>query len=334
MLNWTKAFLTGRSQKVSVNGVHSSPIHVTSGVPQGSVLGQTLFLLYINDINNQVNSTVRLFADDSLLYRPIWSLKDHEILQKDLETLSAWANKWQMSFNVSKCKVLSLTKKKLPSRFTYIMDGEPLELVSSHPFLGVTLASNLRWSEHCRNISNSATRVLNTVRRTLHPCTLGWREEKAYKALVRPKLEYSAPAWNPYTKQDVSRIEQVQRNAARFVTGDYASQSVSKIVHSLGWKSLEHRRRLASIVFFHKIFHSHLKINLPHPMSVTSRNSSHLIQPSTRTDAFKYSFYPRSIRLLNMLPSELRLLKDPDKFQANCHVVVCSLSPPPYVLYL
>ena len=129
---------------------------------------------------------------------------------------------------------------------------------------------------------------------------------------MRPKLEYSAPAWNPYTKQDVSRIEQVQRNAARFVTEDYASQSVSKIVHSLEWKSLEHRRRLASIVFFHKIFHSHLKINLQHPMSVTSRNSSHLIQPSTRTDTFKYSFYPRSIRLWNMLPSELRLLKDPE----------------------
>ena len=275
---------------MSVNSVHSSPIQVTSGVPQGSVLGPTLFLLYIN---NQVNSTVRPFADDSLLYRPIWSLKDHEILQKDLETLSAWANKWQMSLNVSKCKVLSLTKKKFPSRFTYFMDGEPLELVSSHPYLGVTLASNLRWSEHCRNISNG---TVNTVRRTLHPCTLAVKE-KAYKALVRPKLEYSAPALNPCTKQDVSRIEQVQRNAARFVTGDYASQSVSKIVHSLVWKSLEHSRCLASIVFFHKIFHSHIKINLPHPMSVTSRNSSHLIQPSTSTGAFKYSFYPRSTSL-------------------------------------
>ena len=113
MLNWTESFLTGRTQKVSVNGVHSSPINVTSGVPQGSVLGPTLFLLYINDINNNVNSTVRLFADDSLLYRPIWSQTDHEILQKDLEMLTSWANKWQMSFNVSKCKVLSITKKPL-----------------------------------------------------------------------------------------------------------------------------------------------------------------------------------------------------------------------------
>ena len=112
MLNWTESFLIGRTQKVSVNGVHSSPINVTSGVPQGSVLGPTLFLLYINDINNNVNSTVRLFADDSLLYRPIWSQTDHEILQKDLEMLTSWANKWQMSFNVSKCKVLSITKKK------------------------------------------------------------------------------------------------------------------------------------------------------------------------------------------------------------------------------
>ena len=114
MLNWTKAFLTGRSQKVSVNGVHSSPIQVTSGVPQGSVLGPTLFLLYINDINNQVNSNVRLFADDSLLYRPIWSLKDHEILQKDLETLSARANKWQMSFNISQVQSSFPHKEEIP----------------------------------------------------------------------------------------------------------------------------------------------------------------------------------------------------------------------------
>ena len=162
------------------------------------------------------------------------------------------------------------------------MDGEPLELVPSHPYLGVTLASDMRWSEHCKNISNSATRVLNTVRRTLHPCAPTVKEI-AYKALVRPKLEYSSPAWNPYTKRDVSRIEQVQRNAARFVTGDYTTQSVSSLISSLGWKSLEQRRRLASIVFFHKVLHSHLKINLPRPMSIPSRNSSHLIQPQRLT---------------------------------------------------
>lgn len=238
-----------------------------------------------------------------------------------------------MSFSVSKCKVLFITKKKIPSHFTYTMDNESLELVSSHPYLGVTLSGDLRWSEHCRNITNSATRVLNTVRRTLHPFAPAVKEI-AYKALVRPKLEYSAPAWNPYTKRDVNRIEQVQRNAARFVTGDYTNQSISRLISSLGWTSLEHRRRLASILFFHKVYYSHLKINLPQPMSITSRNSSHLIQPGTRTDSFKYSFYPRSIRLWNMLPTELQLISDPNKFQSSCHTVVCGLSPPPTTLYI
>ena len=87
MLNWTELFLIGRTQKVSVNGIHSSPINVTSGVPQRSVMGPTLFQRYINDINNNFNSTVRLFPDDSLLYHPIWSQNGHTILQKDLKML-------------------------------------------------------------------------------------------------------------------------------------------------------------------------------------------------------------------------------------------------------
>ena len=95
------------------------------------------------------------------------------------------------------------------------MKGEPLELVSSEAYLGVTIYSGLRWGEHCNKIASSATRVLNTVRRTLQPCSTEVKE-RAYKALVRPKLEYSSPAWNPYTQRDIRRIEQVQRNATRF----------------------------------------------------------------------------------------------------------------------
>ncbi len=111
MLGWIESFLRGRIQRVSVNGSHSKSIDVTSGVPQGSVLGPTLFLIYINDIDIDIKSTVRLFADDSILYRSIWSHEDQLALQQDLNNLLDWADTWLMEFNVSKCKVLVISQK-------------------------------------------------------------------------------------------------------------------------------------------------------------------------------------------------------------------------------
>ena len=111
-LSWTEAFLSGRSQKVSVNGVHSIP--VTSGVPQASVMGPALFLLYINNIKDNIHSSLRLFADDSIMYCDIKRDADSEILQ-DLDTLERWAQTWQMDFNVSKCYHLTLTRRRASS---------------------------------------------------------------------------------------------------------------------------------------------------------------------------------------------------------------------------
>jgi hypothetical protein len=97
---------------------------VRSGVPQGSVLGPTLFLLYINDIADEVNSTIRLFADDSILYREIRGEEDQKQLQKDLNTVFAWADKWQMSFNASKCQLLTITRKTKPRIHNYTVSNQ------------------------------------------------------------------------------------------------------------------------------------------------------------------------------------------------------------------
>ena len=106
---WAKTWLTQRTQTVVVDGISSPPVRVLSGVPQGTVLGPLMFLLYINDIATGISSPLRLFADDCLLYRTINSIEDSLILQKDLELLSQWATVWQMKFNVSKCTVIRCT---------------------------------------------------------------------------------------------------------------------------------------------------------------------------------------------------------------------------------
>ena len=121
VLNWLHSFLHGRTQQVVINGQNSSLCDVTSGVPQGSVLGPLLFLIYINDVAINIKSELRLFADDIFLYRTIRNTNDHKILQDDLITLTKWAQNWLMEFNISKCNILQITTKPSKSNFIYKM---------------------------------------------------------------------------------------------------------------------------------------------------------------------------------------------------------------------
>ena len=110
--------------------------------PQGSVLGPLLFLLFINDIDNNIQSPLRLFADDTILYREIWSKDDHNIIQNDIQTLFKWSQTWKLDFNVTKCKVLTISNKKDPDKFNYTLNTDPLEHVDSHQYLGVITVSS------------------------------------------------------------------------------------------------------------------------------------------------------------------------------------------------
>ena len=163
--------LSNSTQTVSVNGSNPSPANVISGVPQGSVLGPVLFLLYINDITDSINSNIRLFADDSILYREIQTPKDHGILQTDLNKLSEWATKWQMNFNIAKCHLLRITQKRKPSHFTYTITNQQISQVESHPYLGITIDSKLSVSKHIYTTTSQCARTLGLLKRTLHPAT-------------------------------------------------------------------------------------------------------------------------------------------------------------------
>ena len=118
-LSWITSFLANRQQAVVVDGSQSPWKDVTSGVPQSSVIGPTLFLIFINDIQDNIQSRIRLFADDCVIYREIMTNSDHQILQQDLQQLSTWSSTWLMSFSVKKCAVLSITRKRKPSIFQY-----------------------------------------------------------------------------------------------------------------------------------------------------------------------------------------------------------------------
>ena len=146
------------------------------------------FLLYINDINNAIKSQIKLFADDSVLYRNIRSQNDQVILQNDLDTFSSWAEKWLMELNINKCSVLSITLKRNSIFHDNNILGAKLKRVTNHDYLGVTISSGLNWLRHVTKKSNKASRTLGLPKRTLSPCSQNLKSI-AYKMLVRPHLE-------------------------------------------------------------------------------------------------------------------------------------------------
>ena len=156
-MSWIKAFLTGHSQTVVLEGESSSEIPVNSGVPQGSVLGPLLSLLYINDLPENIQSQDRLFADDTAIYITINNHSDSDTLQQDLDTLQTWERLWDMDFNPSKCQVLHISKSRHPAQHINMLHGQALEAMDHAKYLGVDISKDLSWNTHIIRIPQMQT---------------------------------------------------------------------------------------------------------------------------------------------------------------------------------
>jgi hypothetical protein len=314
ILMWIQNWLTYRTQKVVVDGESAEPTQVLSGVPQGTVLGPLMFLIYINDIGFHIDTStcIRLFADDCVLYRVIKTSHDNKVLQNDLSSLYKWSEKWQMSFNTAKCKTLRVTTKRQPLIYTYTMGNENLEYVSHHPYLGIEISHNLKWSLHINNIVAKANRALWFVRRNLHRCPQSIKQQM-YTALVRPHLEYACAVWSPHITSDIHKIEMVQRRAARFVVNNFKrlEGTVSSILSELKWPTLQERRNSMCLIIMFKINSGDIAIPIPNYVqrqTVTTTRQYHPLkfrQMKTSTNVYKYSFFPSTISQWNSLPSSV-----------------------------
>ena len=160
-LHWISAFLTNRTQTVVIDGKSSSTVPVTSGVPQGIVLGTVLLLVYINDFSHYLTySQLRLFADDSIIYMPIKSQHACNKLQHDLDAAARWESDWLMDFHPDKCPVLSVIKQKQSIQHNYIPHDHTFESVSSAKYLGFTVQSNPKWDKHINDIISKGNKAL------------------------------------------------------------------------------------------------------------------------------------------------------------------------------
>ena len=237
---WIKSFLTDRSQKVIIEGVSSSPISVTSGVPQGTVLGPLLFLVYVNDLPDCIqHSTIRLFADDCILHWPIQSESHVILLQEDINSLFTWTIIWQMELNIDKCCSMSVTLSRLHNfSCFYHIQNSPLTAVTHCKYLGVIMQSDLRWNMHINQITVKANHTLSLLQRNIKLAPTKTKE--LYKSLVRPQLEYASTVWSPWQNTLINNIEKIQRRAARYVTNDYNPySSITQLLTALNWEPLE-----------------------------------------------------------------------------------------------
>ena len=220
LLTWIKNFLSNRSQRVILDNKQSSSSDVLSGVPQGTVLAPLLFLLFINDIPLQVQSKIRLYADDVILHRNIHSIEDCYVLQRDLDLLTQWSHKWQMIFN-PKCEFLRISNEKNIIPNIYYIVNHSIKEVTNAKYLGVIFDQTLSWNEHIKQIASKATKVNAFLHRNLYHCPVNTKLN-CYKAMVRPVIEYASPVWDPHTSTNTNLLEAVQRSAARLCYKDYS----------------------------------------------------------------------------------------------------------------
>ena len=287
LLKWIECFLTNRTQRVVVNGVLSDILPVLSGVPQGSVLGPLLFLIYINDLLDGISSNGKLFADDSKIFREIVSEEDSQILQEDLYKLQEWSRKWLIEFNEAKCKVMHISKRNTNPKYDYTINGTTIKETTLEKDLGIYVTLNWKSSAHVAKVAAKANSMVGRIR---HTFTYMNRTIflKVYPSIVRCHMEYAVQAWSPQLIKDIGSLEKVQKRATKLVP-ELCDKSYEERLELLGLTTLEERRRRGDLIEVFKIMNGLEDIDRGRFFELKKEISSHATRGHDYSIHFKQS---------------------------------------------
>ena len=302
VLRWLKSWLNNRKQRVVVNGASSEFTAITSGVPQGSVLGPLLFLIYINDLDSGLVSRVAKFADDTKLGACAADPEAIRGLQTDLAKVGDWSDKWLMPFNNDKCHVLHFGTRN--PRTAYTLQGSPVSEAASEKDLGVLITNDLKFSAQCIAAEKKANRILGYIKRQFN-----YRNKQTvltlYHALVRPILEYAVQFWSPTLVADITRLEKVQARATKLIP-EIRHKGYQRRLNDLGLFTLEKRRLRGQLIETFKILKGFDKVD--HNLFFTlnenpTRNHGwKVIPPRYHTAAYGNIMTVRICNVWNRLP--------------------------------
>ena len=323
ILSWIKSFLQDRTQQVIVNGSASSTASVISGIPQGTVLGPVLFVIYINDLLDEISSDGFMFADDTKIMRQIASRDDAEKLQDDLRKLEEWTDTWLLRFNADKCHVLTLGKfENIKHAHPYCICNNELEHVANEKDLGVVIDEELKFEEHIARKIQVANGIVGQIRRSfsfLNPETF----RRLYVAFVRPHLEYCQSAWSPHLRKNSDALEKVQMRATKLVDG-LSGLDYSERLKQINLPTLVHRRQRGDMIEVYKHFNSYDGETLSptfNPRGRPSRQHKFQLHQPKSNDGVRgaqtNSFYHRVAPIWNDLPKRVVEAETIDEFKKN-----------------
>ena len=309
--NWIKSFLLQRKQFVSVNGVKSKTENVLSGVPQGTVLGPILFVMYINDLLDGIIADGLLYADDTKIFKCIMNKNDALCLQSDIDKLENWARVWLMNFHPGKCHTLTLGKfENIQHAHQYKICNQNIEHVDVEKDIGVQIDEELSFEQHISTKVRVANAIMGQIRRSftfLDPDTF----KKLYTSMVRPHLEYGQCIWSPFLMKYINMIERVQERATKLVDG-LSKQDYSERLKKLGLTTLRFRRIRGDLIEMYKHFHTYDNEAVTAPSfkrrERPSRHHKYQVVDRLRVKERglrENSFYGRVAPLWNSLPREV-----------------------------
>ena len=330
LLRWFTSYLSGRRQRVVINGMISDWASIFAGVPQGSILGPLLFLIFINDIVNNIQSNIRLFADDTSLYIIVENPNTAALtLNSDLGTIHHWADNWLVDFNPTKTTSLLISRKRIPETHpTLKMNNTDLSEKTTHKHLGITFNNSCTWSDHVKNIVEKAWPRLNLLR-ALKFKLRRHALERMYISFIRPLIEYSDAVWDNRSTESKKQLDLIHHEAAKIITGGTKLCSIQKLLSELGWETLQERRSKHKLVIFYKIINGltpdYLSDLLPpivqDNVTYNLRNANNMRSLRARTNLYFNSFFPSTIRAWNELPDETKGASTVSafKYQLNKH---------------
>lgn len=303
LIDLFRSYLTGREQFVLLHGHKSRTVSVTSGVPQGSVLGPLLFNIFINDITADLDPGIQslLYADDLKLYTRVSSYIDCEFLQNNLDKVVTWCRNNRLSLNVGKCHVMTFSLLQNTTEFPYSINGDILTRPQTIRDLGVIFDHKLSFIEHISHTVSSAYKSLGFIMRNSRNFNRAETLVLLFNTFVRSRLEYAAVIWEPCYEIHISYIESIQRRFLKFLT--FKSEGVypcigfphGVLLRQHNFQSLQVRRQYMLLVFLHGLFNQKidcsailqmLQYNTPRP---ASRNALFFYLPTPRTNKLKFS---------------------------------------------